>query len=861
MANILAGSYGASIDHSTFNVNTTYQTVTGSRGFDILTRAVAPTAFHNSDDRPDPPKCHENTRVAVIKRIMDWVTGKIDTEAFMLWMYGPAGAGKSAIARSVAQLCEAQNLLLASFLFFRPNPRRNTMDPLVATLAYQIGLVVPAARAHIEPVVEAHPLILSYSRERLEEQFIKLIFEPLRLLSEQGHFSQNPLPPLIVIDGLDEGVQTTLVRVLFSLASRYQLPLKFLIASRPEVHIKPAFEAISPVSHLELNDDFSPDEDIQLFLRDKFQEIKTCHPFRSHISSDWPNERTLYDLVYKASGQFIYASLAARFVDSPRHLPTQRLEILLDICPSTNRDLPFAELDNLYTWLLSRVEDPPLVLQILGVCITLRERHSSAFIHIIEFIIGLEGGQLVFALADLGSILQCDQNKIAFHHRSFEDFLLNPQRSKDYYIDAHKGHTAIAQRVLQACRRTSAMPILDSETRSVIYKIRLENHLALSYASPELEDDLNHFSFGLYAHEYAIACSFRTPKNQDILKRMLWKPFRLLKYLKENDNKFDLYHHYSEDFTNHIISWFEGCSCPERFHLLSTMWFACYTAPRSRLGCTETFLHSSIIESGTSQWKNLCASLLGFSISDLNWEDNYYRFLHYTAYTLNSSQKIMASSTMIDCLHGGLPVFMGRLAPEHILSDRLTHVAIACIQYLHRRCSGRKTRQTLRQLTVFARKSRLSPWLWRQRTRGATAQPIRRMRYLETYRSSPYQSLYRVQETICFKTHYMQPGVVRKMYRWTLEILDGALRKGGKSDELTNILSTTIELWPLSVFFPCRVRRIKRAIAIYMDKVGPQAESPEGNEAGLEGDLQYEEDGDRFEELSDEEYFSCPESS
>jgi hypothetical protein len=100
--------------------------------------AVSPNAFYDSDNRADPPKCHENTRVAVITKIMDWVTSPIDTDAFMnwlcspsstdqtddfmLWLYGPAGAGKTAIARRVAELCEAQGLLLASFLFFRSDP-------------------------------------------------------------------------------------------------------------------------------------------------------------------------------------------------------------------------------------------------------------------------------------------------------------------------------------------------------------------------------------------------------------------------------------------------------------------------------------------------------------------------------------------------------------------------------------------------------------------------------------------------------------------------------------------------------------------------------------------------------------------
>ena len=67
-------------------------------GIDRLMEAVSPNAFYDSDNRPDPPKCHPKTRVAVINKIIDWATGMIDTNAFILWLYGPAGAGKTAIA-------------------------------------------------------------------------------------------------------------------------------------------------------------------------------------------------------------------------------------------------------------------------------------------------------------------------------------------------------------------------------------------------------------------------------------------------------------------------------------------------------------------------------------------------------------------------------------------------------------------------------------------------------------------------------------------------------------------------------------------------------------------------------------------
>ena len=102
--------------------------------------------------------------------------GRIDTDAFILWLYGPAGAGKTAIARTVAEICAKHGLLLASFLFFRSDSKRNTMQPLVANIAYCISSLIPRARGHIEAVIEADPLILSYS---LEAQFTKLVLEPL----------------------------------------------------------------------------------------------------------------------------------------------------------------------------------------------------------------------------------------------------------------------------------------------------------------------------------------------------------------------------------------------------------------------------------------------------------------------------------------------------------------------------------------------------------------------------------------------------------------------------------------------------------------------------------------------------------
>jgi hypothetical protein len=247
---LLNRSYRPSIQGSTFHVHTTNraskpsgklidgvnssnETDARRKGFDRLMQAVSPNAFYNSDDRPDPPKCHENTRVAVVNEITDWATGKIDEDARMLWLYGPAGAGKTAIARKVAELLAERGLLLASFLFFRSDSRRNTVRPLVANIAYCVTCVIPAARELIDRAIEGDPLILSYS---VEEQLKKLILEPLRLLADQEPFLHMQFPPLVRhrwsrrVSGQKRSNQ--LNTTLSSSVTQCQLPIKFLIASR-----------------------------------------------------------------------------------------------------------------------------------------------------------------------------------------------------------------------------------------------------------------------------------------------------------------------------------------------------------------------------------------------------------------------------------------------------------------------------------------------------------------------------------------------------------------------------------------------------------------------------------------------------
>jgi hypothetical protein len=57
---------------------------------------VSTSAFHNSDELYNALKCHPHMRIAVLDDIMKWV-GESESaqDDFMMWLFGPAGSGKS----------------------------------------------------------------------------------------------------------------------------------------------------------------------------------------------------------------------------------------------------------------------------------------------------------------------------------------------------------------------------------------------------------------------------------------------------------------------------------------------------------------------------------------------------------------------------------------------------------------------------------------------------------------------------------------------------------------------------------------------------------------------------------------------
>ncbi len=144
-------------------------------GFQHLQAHVATSAF-DSQDHVDAPKCHPNTRQAVLQVIMNWIILTVNRVQWILWLNGSAGAGKSAICRSIVDLCIARNIPIARFFFFRTDPTRNNVKPLIATLVHQLLGSIPELKPVIISRIVSDSLIFTKS---LRTQFKFLIFDPL----------------------------------------------------------------------------------------------------------------------------------------------------------------------------------------------------------------------------------------------------------------------------------------------------------------------------------------------------------------------------------------------------------------------------------------------------------------------------------------------------------------------------------------------------------------------------------------------------------------------------------------------------------------------------------------------------------
>ncbi|KAF7782961.1 hypothetical protein Agabi119p4_2337 [Agaricus bisporus var. burnettii] len=414
-----------------------------------LSKHMIRGAAHDSSARDPPPKCHPGTRIKIHERIMAWFYDEIKHD-LLLWIYGPAGVGKSAIVQTLAEVLASAGCLGASVFFSRPSAR-NYSHSVFITVAYQLAV-------HIEPYCSFICELLAFDPEvvnkSMEEQFRAFIVEPF----VQKNIGKGGKPLGILLDGLDEldhqHQQQKIIHLITGFVQNHpEVPLVWVISSRPEPHITNTFKQQRLVCYYkeEYVPIDSPEacQDVERYLRNSFETIQKVN-FPHIVHTGWPEEKKMVKLAHAALGLFAFADVAIRFVGDPNHVdPVTRLGDVLSVIDGSRvgsaDDQPFAHLDALYTCILSRIPSKmwPITQRVLAAVPEVAHlSYNLRCVKGLSVILGLELSKVYASINDLYSLLDVPplgdvySRKLHFHHASFLDFLRDATRSKKFYTSS-----------------------------------------------------------------------------------------------------------------------------------------------------------------------------------------------------------------------------------------------------------------------------------------------------------------------------------------------------------------------------------------------------------------------------------------
>jgi len=247
-------------------------------------------------------KCLDGTRTEILNEIIDWMNNTDPATPPILWLHGQAGRGKSAIAHTIALQAQNLGMLGSCFCFSRTRHHEGLHVKLFTTIARHLADRDLRLRQILAEVI-ANDYSLRDTAD-VAEQWQKFILEPLSQL--EGPLCRNVV---VVIDALDEsGAEATRRDILGILATHeIQLPvnIRILLTSRPIMDIRQTLLASQHVQARSLDD-----IEAESVTRDITHYISTTLKKLGAAFSD----KDVEHLAAKSNGVFEWARLACDFL-------------------------------------------------------------------------------------------------------------------------------------------------------------------------------------------------------------------------------------------------------------------------------------------------------------------------------------------------------------------------------------------------------------------------------------------------------------------------------------------------------------------------------------------------------------------
>ncbi|CAE6509194.1 unnamed protein product [Rhizoctonia solani] len=380
--------------------------------------------------------CTEGTRTKVLDDLDDWLYNPKSSSIY--WMDGTAGTGKTSITSTFCERADSEErkLLAASFFFTRSSSECRGVTRILPTIAYQLARYSLPFRSELCRILAQSPDIGS---KNLQKQFERLLTEPMKKVKDA-----MPNHVVVVIDALDECEHREGVEMILDLLLRHalDLPLKFLVTSRPEPEIydKLIDSSSRQVIHLHNIEKSLVQADIGVYLT---KELTSMSPSLSDIEQ----------LVQRSGALFIDAATLVRYIRSTKRLsnPRKRLNSILSLTPEAIK--AHIRTDILYTTVLKsalledemKADEAKNMRAVLRTVLCAQEPIS---VETIAMLAGIDDPErVVYALDLLRSVIDQSEETslVSILHESFQDLMLDEELGM-YFWEVVEHSRLMAQR-------------------------------------------------------------------------------------------------------------------------------------------------------------------------------------------------------------------------------------------------------------------------------------------------------------------------------------------------------------------------------------------------------------------------------
>jgi len=381
----------------------------------------------------------QGTRIDVLDRVFRWIKDPKSQQIF--WLGGMAGTGKTSIACSICERVQADDTLYLGGSFFcsrsTGSAAQRDVRCVIPTLAQLFArrsdefAIALAAELKEEPD-------LAYKQVKVQVE--RLMRKPLAAVASTTRSI------VFVIDALDEcgdqpttatlsdtsGAHAAVSEMLEALIdfsrSSTDLPIRFIVTSRPETHIRKTSVTDSKVTsalHLHTIDKSQVTSDIQLYISRTLSDAPA--------TKEWFTNGNVETLTERADGLFIFAATATKYIlGDDEGLRAKRLAKLVSPLQATPTALVVGPLDLMYSSILMEasradvVEDDDLQ-QMLKVITAILSARMALSVQALAELLGLPPDYLRGCLGRLHAVVHLPEENhdasLRTLHASFSDYL------------------------------------------------------------------------------------------------------------------------------------------------------------------------------------------------------------------------------------------------------------------------------------------------------------------------------------------------------------------------------------------------------------------------------------------------------